>query len=310
LDDSEADDKTTELNATQEYDWGLVFQVLNDLLTSNKGCVSTTALRRELENHGIADARPVVVELKFFDPESSRERGIPVPDFKFHHLGRSFYSEERYKQELKKQEEATTKEADAASRQASVAAPEEPTVSRTNRQEEARLVAYVKSALEDLYSSEAIPEDRTIVFDVHSARKGSSFENVDLIAVHWRPCNVCDLITVEVKLEFSAQVVQQPLNYARFSHRAWVAVLVETNSNYELRERNPTLFEYVISHGLGILACRRRQGRSYDVFPVHWPTRNQLDPLEEAEFLERYRDEFEEAGVVEPREKRRLPRLR
>jgi len=310
LDDSEADDKTTELNATQEYDWGLVFQVLNDLLTSNKGCVSTTALRRELENHGIADARPVVVELKFFDPESSRERGIPVPDFKFHHLGRSFYSEERYKQELKKQEEATTKEADAASRQASVAAPEEPTVSRTNRQEEARLVAYVKSALEDLYSSEAIPEDRTIVFDVHSARKGSSFENVDLIAVHWRPCNVCDLITVEVKLEFSAQVVQQPLNYARFSHRAWVAVLVETNSNSELRERNPTLFEYVISHGLGILACRRRQGRSYDVFPVHWPTRNQLDPLEEAEFLERYRDEFEEAGVVEPREKRRLPRLR
>jgi len=263
-----------------------------------------------LENHGIADARPVVVELKFFDPESSRERGIPVPDFKFHHLGRSFYSEERYKQELKKQEEATTKEADAASRQASVAAPEEPTVSRTNRQEEARLVAYVKSALEDLYSSEAIPEDRTIVFDVHSARKGSSFENVDLIAVHWRPCNVCDLITVEVKLEFSAQVVQQPLNYARFSHRAWVAVLVETNSNSELRERNPTLFEYVISHGLGILACRRRQGRSYDVFPVHWPTRNQLDPLEEAEFLERYRDEFEEAGVVEPREKRRLPRLR
>lgn len=139
--------------------------MLNDLLTSNKGCVSTTALRRELENHGIADAQPVLVELKFFDPESSRERGIPVPNFKFHHLGRSFYSEERYKQELKKQEEATTKEADAASRQVSVTPPEEPTVSRTNRQEEARLVAYVKSALEDLYSSEAIPEDRTIVFD-------------------------------------------------------------------------------------------------------------------------------------------------
>jgi hypothetical protein len=310
LDNSEADDKTTELDATQEYDWGLAFQVLNDLLTSNKGCVSTTALRRELENHGIADARPVVVELKFFDPESSRERGIPVPSFKFHHLGRSFYSEERYKQELKKQEEATTKEADAASRQASVAAPEEPPVSRTNRQEEARLVAYVKGALEDLYSSEAIPEDRTIVFDVHSARKGSSFENVDLIAVHWRPCNVCDLITVEVKLEFSAQVVQQALNYARFSHRAWVAVLVETDSNAELREKNPTLFEYAISHGLGILACRRRQGRSYEVFPVHWPIRNQLDPLEEEEFKERYRNEFEAAGVIEPREKRRLPRLR
>ncbi len=309
MNSADAGDLTNEPSTSENYDWDLAFRVLRDLLASNSGCVSSTVLRRELErNHGIADARPIVVELKFYNPESGRERGIPVPNFKFHHLGRSFYSEEKYDQELKKQEDATTKEAEDASREASIAEPEEPTVSRTNRQEEARLVKYVKSALEELYSSDANSEDRTIVFDVHSARKGSSFENVDVIAVEWRPRNVCDLITVEVKLEFNAQVVQQALNYTRFSHRAWVAVPADSNS--ELRERNPTLFEYAISRGLGILACRRRPGRSYDVSPVHWPLRNQLDPLEEEEFHERYRDQLEEAGVIEPREKRPLPRLR
>lgn len=298
-------------STTENYDWKLVFQVLGDLLKSNNGCISSTALRRELErNHGIADARPVVVELKFFDPESSTERGIPPPNFKFHHLGRSFYSEEKYAQELKNQEETTTREADDAGRAVSVAAPEEPTISRTNRQEEARLVAYVKSALEGLYSSDANVEDRPFVFDVHSARKGGSFENVDLIAVHWRPGNVCELIAVEVKLDFTAQAVQQALNYARFSSRAWVAVRVDTVEYSELRERDPNLFEYAISRGLGVLACRRRQGRSYDVFPVHWPLRNQIDPSEHEEFVERYREEFEEAGIIEPKDRKRLPTLR
>lgn len=164
--------------------------------------------------------------------------------------------------------------------------------------------------MEELYASDAGPEDKPFVFDVHSARKGSSFENVDLIAVHWRPRNVCDLITVEVKLEFSAHAVQQALNYARFSHRAWVAVLVESGSASELVRKAPTLFEYAISRGLGILACRRRQGKSYDVFPVHWPLRNQLDPLEEEEFHERYREHLEQAGVIEPRNGWRFPRFR
>jgi hypothetical protein len=35
-----------------------------------------------------------------------------------------------------------------------------------------------------------------------------------------------------------------------------------------------------------------------------------LDPLEADEFLERYREEFEEAGLLEPKDKRRPPRLR
>jgi hypothetical protein len=36
-----------------------------------------------------------VIELKFFDPEASVERGIPAPSFKFHHLGRSLNSSRR-----------------------------------------------------------------------------------------------------------------------------------------------------------------------------------------------------------------------
>ena len=306
-----ATEPTTEVTPSERYDWGGVFKVLGGLLAANDGCISSTALRRELEHAlGVPDARPLIVELKFFDLESSRERGIPAPTFKFRHLGRSFYSDEKYDQERKKQEDETIKEAEVASREASEAVAEEVTVTRANRQEEARLVTYVKSAMEDLYPGDTNSEDRTYVFDVHASRKGSSFENVDLIAVHWRPRNVCDLITVEVKLDFNAQVVQQALNYPRFSHRAWIAMPVEDERGADLRERHPTLFEYAISRGLGILACRRRQGRSYDVFPVHWPLRNHLDPLEEEEFLERYRDEFEEAGVIEPKEKRRLPRLR
>ena len=228
---------------SETYDWTLAFRVLGDLLEANDGVVSSTELRRELErNHGFSDARPIVVELKFFDPESSLERGIPTPSFKYFHLGRSFYSEAEYSKELKKQQDATTKEADDATDEASVVEEEVPSVSRTSRQEEARLVTYVKSALEDLYASDSNLAEKTFVFDVHSHRKGSNFENTDLIAIHWRSSDVFDLITVEVKLEFSAQVVQQALSYTRFSHRAWIAVPVETDSHSELRERNPTLF--------------------------------------------------------------------
>lgn len=297
----------SESSAAESYDWNLGFETLGSLLNNNDGCVSSTALRKELENKGVADARALVVELKFYDPESGRERGIPAPTFRFRHLGRSFYTEEKYAQELKKQNDATIREADDASRQIAVAVEESPTA-RTNRQDEARLVTYVKSALENLYSTDATPEDNPFVFDVHSTRKGTSFENVDVIAVHWRSARVCELITVEVKLEFSPQAVQQALNYARFSDRAWIAVQAETDSNSYLRELDPNLFEYVISRGLGILACRRRQGRSYEVFPVHWPLRTMPDSLEKEEFLERYREEFEAAGVI-AREKKPLPRL-
>jgi hypothetical protein len=141
---------------------------------------------------------------------------------------------------------------------------------------------------------------------VHSERRGSGFENVDVIAVHWRHCEIVEIITVEVKLEFNPPVVQQALNYTRFCHRAWIAVPVETDSNaaaLELRERNANLFEYSIAKGLGILACRRRQGRSYEVFPVHWPLRFEPEKLEREECIERYRSFFEQAGIVEAKRK-------
>lgn len=292
-----------------EVDFGLAFRVLGQLLAANEGIVSSVELKRELEKQGAANARDIIVELKFFNPESSGERGIPAPNFKFHHLGRSFYSEEQYAEELRKQQEAAKREAEDATDELSDQESQE-TISRPNRQEEARLVTYVKTSLEDLYSSDANIADKTFVFDVHSHRKGSSFENTDLIAVHWRSREVCDLITVEVKLEFTAQVVQQALSYTRFSHRVWVAIPVDTDSHSELREKNPALFEYAISQGLGVLACRRRKGRSYEVFPIHWPLRHTLDPLEEEEFLERYREQFEEGGVIEPKDRRRPPRLR
>jgi hypothetical protein len=310
LESVDGSELTSEPSSASNQDWELAFQVLGDQLSSHDGCVSSVALVRELKKKGIDDPRPLVAALQFIDPESRRERGIPTPNFEYGHLGRSFYSKERYDKEQEHQEKATAEEAEDASREASAASPEEITTTRANRQEEARLVTYVKSALEELYASDVGPEDTEFVFDVHSARKGSSFENVDLIAVHWRSQHFCDLIAVEVKLDFTAHAVQQALNYTRFSHRAWVAVVVESDSRAELPRLHPSLFDYAVSNGLGVLACRRRQGRSYEVLPVHWPRRNQPDPLEEQEFVERYREQFEAAEVVEPEQKRVRPRFR
>jgi len=293
-----------DLVPTEKYE--VAFKVLADLLGSNGGCVSSAKLRRELESkHDFADAGPVLVELKIFDPQSSRERGIPPAGFGFHHHGRSFYSDKRYAEEVEKQE----KEADDASDQASVAEPEEISPSAPNRQEEARVVKYVQSALEEIYSSEANSDENEFVFDVHNLRKGGGFENVDLVAVHWQSPDVYELVAVEVKLEFSAHAVQQALNYTRFSHRAWVACVVDSDSNLELRERYTALFDYAVSRGVGILACRRSQGRGYKVRPIHWPSRSQPALLDENEFKERYRGQLEEAGILE-RRKKTLPRCR
>jgi hypothetical protein len=138
LDSTDNLDTTTEPSALSTEDWELGFRVLGEQLASNRGSVSTVALRRELERkHHIEDPRPLLVALQFFDAESARERGTPVPTFRFRHLGRSFYSEERYAQQLKKQEQATEEEAEGASREASSALPEEIPIPRANRQEEA-----------------------------------------------------------------------------------------------------------------------------------------------------------------------------
>jgi hypothetical protein len=53
------------------------------------------------------------------------------------------------------------------------------------------------TVLENIYQSEHTPEDSDYVFDVHSDRPGSEFENVDLLAVHWRSAKSVELVAVE-----------------------------------------------------------------------------------------------------------------
>jgi hypothetical protein len=183
-------------------------------------------------------------------------------------------------------------------------------IERRNRQEERRLGTYVVSTLENIYQSDHTPDDAPYVFDVHNDRAGTEFENVDVMAAHWRSPKVVELVAVEVKLDFTARLVQQARNYGRFADRVWIAVPVlaeAADASGALREFDPLLFEHVIDTGLGILACRRRPGRSYEVLPVHWPRRMHADQVEKEAFLERYRRQFETAGVLAPRGGHRYP---
>jgi uncharacterized protein (DUF2164 family) len=315
MSDVVSDDGALATGSYSPDQWSHALSGLRDLLQANRGVVSSTALARELKKrYQIQDPRPLVVALTYADPEDLRARGLEVPEFAFRHLGRSFYSAERYQEAIKEAEAETEREADDAGRSVEEAPPEEEVpASRANRQEEARLVTYVKRALEALYTSDYVPENAEFVFDVHSDRPGSVFENIDILAAHWRSASVVDLVTVEVKLEFGPQVVQQGLHYLCFSNRVWIAVPVGSDAGQaavELRDRSPQLFDYVVGHGLGILACHRRPGRSYDVFPIHWPRRCDTDPLARELFVERYREHLEEAGVVERRRKSLFPGLR
>jgi hypothetical protein len=302
-------------SAPNPTDWATALQVLQDLLSRHSGCVSSRALRTALEGRGIPNARDLVVRLRYFDFEAPDDQ-IPKPSFRWHGHAKSFYSPERFQRLQQEQAiEATNAE------QAEIAAPEEqeeedeaaPREARPrNRQEERRLGTYVVSALENIYQSDHTPEDASYVFDVHSDRPGTEFENVDLLAVHWRSGRCVELIAVEVKLDFTPRLVQQARNYGRFADRVWVAVPVlaeATEASTALRDFDPMLFEHVVDVGLGILACRRRPGRSYDVVPVHWPRRVHPDPVEKELFLERYRLHFETASVIAPRAGRKYPML-
>ncbi|MGH9422300.1 MAG: hypothetical protein ACRD3J_20145 [Thermoanaerobaculia bacterium] len=295
--------------------WSQALQALSDLLLANHGIVSSIALSRELrKRYSIQDPRPVIVGLTYADPEDLRARGLEVPKFEFRHLGRSFYSVAQYNEAIEEAQAETEREAEDAGRSVeAVPEEEEIAVTRANRQAEARLSTYVKRALDTLYSTDYVPEEAPFVFDVHSERAGTAFENIDILAVHWRSQSLVDLVTVEVKLEFVPQVVQQAIHYLCFSNRVWIAVPVSSDPSQaavELRDRNPQLFEYVINHGVGILACHRRPGRSYEVFPIHWPRRCDSDPLARELFLDRYREHLEEAGVLERRKKGLFPGFR
>jgi hypothetical protein len=225
------------------------------------------------------------------------------------------YTPERF-QALQQQQ---AREASHAEQQEVVAAEraaeedeEAATRERPRRQEERRLGTYVVSALENIYQTDLLSDDSPYVFDVHSDRPGTEYENVDLLAVHWRSGRNVELVAVEVKLDFTPRLVQQARNYARFADRVWLAIPVlaeAAEASAALRDFDPMLFEHVVDIGLGVLACRRRPGRSYEVVPVHWPRRNVVDALEKELFLERYRQHFERAGVLEPRAGRKFPTL-
>lgn len=285
-------------------------QILRELLArAREGTVSTQALRKELEARGLPDAQEMIARLKAFDCTTAPENGDHL---RWYHFGRSFYTEAKYR-EAQRAQDADAAQAAAADDQgaeadeaeealeeeAETAAPRER---RKRRREEARLGTYILPVLEELYDDEASPE--VYVFDVHSVRGGNDFENVDLLAIHWRSNKVIDLVTVEVKLKFTAFLVQQARNYTRFSERVWIALPVDaTTANtaaIELRARDQLLFEHIIDVGLGILGCHRGRGGAYEVFPIQWPRRNVVDPREREEFIKRYRVQFEESGVIPP----------
>jgi hypothetical protein len=302
--------------STQEA-WTAAVAVLRELLEAGDGCASSYALRAELERQGFEDARKLVLELRFYDFDSPPDDHRSHPGLRWHRHGKSFYSPERYsallKQEAEEADQAEWTTVETAEHELDPAKEPEPE-RRRNRQEESRLGRYVLSALRGLYASEFAPAAADYVFDVHSDRGGGDLENVDLIAVHWRSAKTIELVTVEVKLEFSARLVQQARNYTRFSDRVWIAVPVEAeagDAGSALREDDGLLFEHVVAAGLGVLACKRRRGRSYDVFPVHWPRRQNPDVHEKDVFIERYRSLLERALVVPShRDGHTFPQLR
>jgi hypothetical protein len=257
--------------------------------------------------------------MKFHDFDAPPDETRPNPGFKWKYHGRSFYTEEAFKRTLSR----TESEADSAAEKAAVPHESEPRddeendeaapVKRSRRQAEARLVRYVVEALSDIYSSEVGVDDKDIAFDVHNERAGSDFENVDAIAVHWRSKEVVELVAVEVKLDFTARLVQQANNYRRFADRVWVALPIQApvgRAAVELRETNARLFEYLTTIGIGILACHRRRGSVYEVYPVQWPLRCLADPIERHEFIERHYETFEDAGLVGPRNQGFFPKIR
>lgn len=278
---------------------GKAYDLLQLLLPNHDGVVSSMQFRRELKSKlSLPDdvSLQCVKELQFLD--SNADQRVGRKDAVVYHRGRSFVSKERYEEALEK----TQLEAEEQGQQVQQVDEEEQPEreARQNRQEEARLGVYVKDALSNLYDSDQAPNNCPNAFDVHQNRPGGSFENVDLLVVHWRSESTVDLVTVEVKLEFSPKAVYQAASYTRFSHRVWVACVVSSEAHeaaLELRTADPGLFDYAVNHGIGILGCRRAQGRSYQVFPVHWPAWHNPEPVEKERFVDRYKDAFEEAGV-------------
>lgn len=277
---------------------------LMDLLAQHEGCVSARMLRKASEKINVKNVEAAITRLRSPDQLAASEPRL-------YWRGRSFYTESSY---LRVQEEALKEAEVAVDEQAPVVEAELLETSprrRENRQEEARLVTYIRDTLDTLYAPTAGP-DAEYAFDVHSDRPGNDYENVDLLAVHWRTAEFAELIAIEAKLDFTAKLVQQAANYQRFADRVWIAVPVDGEIQLAaatLRDENARLFEHVVALGIGILACKRGRGRAYEVQPIHWPKANKPDRIEREAFIERHRAHLEEAQVVPPQNRQAYPKL-
>ena len=277
--------------------------ILLDLLHQNGGCIGTRTFRKRLEAKGIIDSGEIIAKLKFYESSEGEQQDM------FHH-GRSFYTAAAFA-ELESHKLSASESTSVVIEEEIDSQPEPRP--REHRQEEARLVTYVHNCLNDLYATDYGPDECEYTFDVHNDRPGNEFENVDLIAIDWRTDDVVELVAIEVKLDFSAKLVQQANNYRRFADRVWIALPVESSlldAASVLREIDPLMFEHAVDQGLGILACRRARGRSYEVAPVHWPRKMKVDPVEREYFLDRYRTVFEEGAVLAPSDYQNFPRVR
>jgi len=262
---------------------------LIDLLRET-GTVSIKKLKSKLREANHANVDQIVEELSAMNSRWKK-------------IGRSFCTPEKYEQVKAEQSEELQEQ--GASEELPDDEQREDTAEKPNKKaKEKRLCdSYLLPFLRSLYYTD-LNNDNEVAFCVQGERPSGQFRNVDLIATYWRDQETAELVTVEAKLRFNAQVVQQAANYSRFSHRVWIAVVVETGIEVEeiipsLREEDPLLFEYVLSLGLGVIACQPGRGGSYDCYPVQWPRKQEPDSYEKQTFLEDYRDTFERAGLLQ-----------
>jgi len=276
-------------------------EILVDLLAPT-GVVSTMKLKVKLREAGHENANAICDQL-------SRQNN----QWKKH--DKSFYTPQRLETLLKEESEEKSEVKEALSANADL--PEEDDLEERvalkakhkRKAEERRLCEnYIHPFLTELYETEHKPHETECAFVVQDQRPSSSLRNVDLVAVQWRTPEFVELITVEAKLSFSAQLVQQAANYIRFSHRVWIAVVVNAGTDVgeiaqSLYDKDPLLFEYVVSLGLGIIACQKAKGGSFNCYAVQWPKKQSPDEFEKASFIEDYRETFEEAGLLEKRKR-------
>jgi hypothetical protein len=274
---------------------------VSDLLKQGNGVVSTRRVKEvfssepEFLNFEQGGLDGLISQLKVVDWEN-----YPQNTTRFHHQGRSFYSQEKYAEEQKAQQSESP---DLCLTLSPGALQPQPQL-REYTQAEQRIVESVCDALRTIYGTEYGPE-ADYVFDVHNNRGGDQYENVDVLALDWRSDSHVELIAVEAKTSFNVQVVHQATHYMRFADRSWIAVKIDgelQKASSELRGENPSLFDYVLKLGIGILACKRRRGNNarYEVLPIHWPSTSKWDPFERRRFIERYQEQLQSAKALPP----------